>query len=307
MVDVNPVVVGDTTSGPMANYKVSAKELSNLMRLTFDNTTVEDVQKEVSPVFKDKLGGVEGILKALAVEKDRGTNQDDFSDRQNMFGENKVEQDPQVCSANLNLLTPCNRGWLEQRSPSLLLDRIRFHPGHFVSMVSYLQHAHGGCRQGSATLLLAPVTPGERTAHCSRRGSCIRPRWPHSMPHTHTRLTAWLARQEPLWKLMWQALQDPTLIFLTCAALISLAIGVLVEQKPLGWLEGVAILFAVTVPACPWRLCRRLLRGEGGVRGSNMGRRQSGMQRDTPWREMWCGVGRVGSCRCGSLWRLTAI
>jgi calcium-translocating P-type ATPase len=53
--------------------------------------------------------------------------------------------------------------------------------------------------------------------------------------------------QEPLWKLMWQALQDPTLIFLTCAAFISLFIGVFVEQKPLGWLEGFAILMAVVV------------------------------------------------------------
>mmetsp|Transcript_11061 Transcript_11061/g.26844 ORF Transcript_11061/g.26844 Transcript_11061/m.26844 type:complete len:1113 (+) Transcript_11061:185-3523(+) len=131
----------------MANYKVTAKELSNLMRLTFDNTTGEDVVAEVLPVYAKKLGGVEGILKALAVDKHKGINQNDFVDRKNLFGENKVEQDP----------------------------------------------------------------------------------------------------QEPLWKLMWEALQDPTLIFLTCAALISLAIGVLVEQKPLGWLEGVAILFAVAV------------------------------------------------------------
>lgn len=41
--------------------------------------------------------------------------------------------------------------------------------------------------------------------------------------------------------------QDPTLIFLTVAAFISLAIGVFVEQRPFGWLEGVAILMAVVV------------------------------------------------------------
>ena len=32
--------------------------------------------------------------------------------------------------------------------------------------------------------------------------------------------------QDPLWKLMLEALQDPTLIFLTVAAFISLFIGV---------------------------------------------------------------------------------
>jgi len=53
--------------------------------------------------------------------------------------------------------------------------------------------------------------------------------------------------QEPLWMLMWNALQDPTLIFLTCAAFVSLAIGIFVEQRPYGWLEGVAILSAVVV------------------------------------------------------------
>eukprot|EP00291_Cryptomonas_curvata_P024180 CAMPEP_0172171232 /NCGR_PEP_ID=MMETSP1050-20130122/11774_1 /TAXON_ID=233186 /ORGANISM="Cryptomonas curvata, Strain CCAP979/52" /LENGTH=1025 /DNA_ID=CAMNT_0012842633 /DNA_START=72 /DNA_END=3146 /DNA_ORIENTATION=- len=53
--------------------------------------------------------------------------------------------------------------------------------------------------------------------------------------------------QEPLWKLMWEALQDPTLIFLTCAAGFSLFIAIFVEQSDYGWLEGVAILFAVLV------------------------------------------------------------
>ena len=53
--------------------------------------------------------------------------------------------------------------------------------------------------------------------------------------------------QEPLWKLMWEALQDPTLIFLSCAAIFSLFIAVFVERSAYGWLEGVAILFAVFV------------------------------------------------------------
>ena len=42
--------------------------------------------------------------------------------------------------------------------------------------------------------------------------------------------------QDPLWKLMIEAMKDPTLIFLTVAAFISLFIGVFIEQKPLGWL-----------------------------------------------------------------------
>jgi P-type Ca2+ transporter type 2C len=53
--------------------------------------------------------------------------------------------------------------------------------------------------------------------------------------------------QDPLWKLMWEALQDPTLIFLSCAAIFSLFIAIFVERSAYGWLEGVAILFAVFV------------------------------------------------------------
>ena len=37
--------------------------------------------------------------------------------------------------------------------------------------------------------------------------------------------------QEPLYMLMWGALQDPTLIFLTCAAFVSLAIGIFVANS----------------------------------------------------------------------------
>eukprot|EP00960_Hanusia_phi_P000098 2818-Hanusia_phi.AAC.5 len=47
--------------------------------------------------------------------------------------------------------------------------------------------------------------------------------------------------------LMWEALQDPTLIFLCFAAIVSLVIGVFVEKDPMGWLEGTAILTAVVV------------------------------------------------------------
>jgi len=53
--------------------------------------------------------------------------------------------------------------------------------------------------------------------------------------------------QTSIFVLMWNALQDPTLIFLCFAAMVSLFIGVVVEQEPLGWLEGTAILSAVVV------------------------------------------------------------
>jgi hypothetical protein len=40
--------------------------------------------------------------------------------------------------------------------------------------------------------------------------------------------------------------QDETLIFLIVAAFISLFIGVFIEQKPLGWLEGSSSLHEFT-------------------------------------------------------------
>jgi len=132
-------------------FTLTAKELSSLVKLTFDNTTVPDVKQYVIPEYETKAGGVDGLLKALHIEKDKGVSGVEGAggqkDRQEIFGRNKVEEEP----------------------------------------------------------------------------------------------------QDPLWKLMWEALQDPTLIFLTCAALLSLFIGIFVEAKPLGWLEGVAILFAVVV------------------------------------------------------------
>ena len=45
----------------------------------------------------------------------------------------------------------------------------------------------------------------------------------------------------------WDALQDPTLVFLCFASFVSLFIGVVIEREPLGWLEGTAILTAVVV------------------------------------------------------------
>mmetsp|Transcript_5585 Transcript_5585/g.12989 ORF Transcript_5585/g.12989 Transcript_5585/m.12989 type:complete len:1056 (-) Transcript_5585:318-3485(-) len=129
------------------DFKLKSKDLSNLVRLTFDNTTASDVETYVLQEYDKKLGGLDGILRSLKIEKEKGVNSNDVKDRANFFGKNEVEQEP----------------------------------------------------------------------------------------------------QEPLWKLMWEALQDPTLIFLTCAAILSLLIGVFVEQKPYGWLEGVAILFAVVV------------------------------------------------------------
>jgi Ca2+-transporting ATPase len=53
--------------------------------------------------------------------------------------------------------------------------------------------------------------------------------------------------QDSIWKLMWEALQDPTLVFLSVAAFFSLFIALVVEGRPYGWLEGAAILFAVVV------------------------------------------------------------
>ena len=53
--------------------------------------------------------------------------------------------------------------------------------------------------------------------------------------------------QASLLSLMLHALEDPTLIFLCFASVISLFIGIFVEKDPMGWLEGTAILTAVVV------------------------------------------------------------
>ena len=51
---------------------------------------------------------------------------------------------------------------------------------------------------------------------------------------------------ESIWALAWDALHDPCLIFLSCAAVVSFLVGVFFEEG-LEWLEGVAILGAVLV------------------------------------------------------------
>ena len=131
----------------MVAFKYSIKQLQGLVVESFNNTTADDVQKRMIPKFDGEMGGVKGLLKDLNVEPDQGISANEIIDRRTLYGENKVEPEP----------------------------------------------------------------------------------------------------QDPLWKLMLEALKDPTLIFLTVAAFISLFIGIFIEQKPLGWLEGVAILSAVVV------------------------------------------------------------
>eukprot|EP00298_Acanthocystis_sp_HF-20_P016872 c21613_g1_i2.p1 GENE.c21613_g1_i2~~c21613_g1_i2.p1 ORF type:complete len:1012 (-),score=428.22 c21613_g1_i2:233-3268(-) len=50
-----------------------------------------------------------------------------------------------------------------------------------------------------------------------------------------------------LFALMWEALQDPTLIILMGAAFISLPVGIFFEDPSTGWIEGTAILGTVLV------------------------------------------------------------
>mmetsp|Transcript_24049 Transcript_24049/g.60409 ORF Transcript_24049/g.60409 Transcript_24049/m.60409 type:complete len:1134 (+) Transcript_24049:108-3509(+) len=52
----------------------------------------------------------------------------------------------------------------------------------------------------------------------------------------------------PFWKFCWDALQDPTLIFLSVASVVSIIIGTTFEPvECLGWLDGLAIMVAVVV------------------------------------------------------------
>jgi calcium-translocating P-type ATPase len=132
----------------MVAFKFEMKDLQGLVSEAFNNSgTAQDVKERVVPRYKDKMGGVAGLLKGLNVQSEAGVDSSSVKDRRNLFGENKVEQEP----------------------------------------------------------------------------------------------------QDPLWVLMLEAMKDPTLIFLTAAAFISLFIGIFIEQKPMGWLEGVAILSAVVV------------------------------------------------------------
>lgn len=51
---------------------------------------------------------------------------------------------------------------------------------------------------------------------------------------------------KPFYMLVWEALNDTTLIILMAAAVVSLVLGIL-EDPHEGWIEGSAILFAVFV------------------------------------------------------------
>jgi magnesium-transporting ATPase (P-type) len=56
------------------------------------------------------------------------------------------------------------------------------------------------------------------------------------------------AKSASIWLLMWHALQDPTLIILIVAAVISLAFGIVFYSfEDLEWIEGIAILLSVVV------------------------------------------------------------
>jgi P-type Ca2+ transporter type 2C len=129
------------------SYTVETKELSGLMRQTFENMQAPDIKATVLPNFEKNFGGVDGLLAKVEVDRNIGVRSSQVELRRKSFGINKVDEEP----------------------------------------------------------------------------------------------------QEPLWKLMWEALQDPTLIFLCAAACFSLLIALFVEQRPYGWLEGVAILTAVAV------------------------------------------------------------
>jgi Ca2+ transporting ATPase len=51
----------------------------------------------------------------------------------------------------------------------------------------------------------------------------------------------------PFWQFCLDAMEDPTLQFLCCAAIVSLLVGSIFEAKCLGYLDGIAILVAVMV------------------------------------------------------------
>jgi len=67
-------------------------------------------------------------------------------------------------------------------------------------------------------------------------------------------------------ELVWEALQDKTLIMLIVAAVVSLALG-LHENPATGWIEGTAIIVAVALVVSVGatndyqKVCRRLLLG----------------------------------------------
>ena len=56
------------------------------------------------------------------------------------------------------------------------------------------------------------------------------------------------AASASIWQLMWHALQDPTLIILMIASVVSLAFGVtFYDFDDYEWIEGIAILISVVV------------------------------------------------------------
>jgi magnesium-transporting ATPase (P-type) len=56
------------------------------------------------------------------------------------------------------------------------------------------------------------------------------------------------APSESIWALMWDAVQDPTLIILIIAAIISLVFGLTLSHfDDLEWVEGIAILVSVMI------------------------------------------------------------
>mmetsp|Transcript_17875 Transcript_17875/g.49521 ORF Transcript_17875/g.49521 Transcript_17875/m.49521 type:complete len:82 (-) Transcript_17875:256-501(-) len=75
------------------SFSVGAEELSELVKLTFDNTQASDIKSVVIPRYEKQLGGVDGLLASLDVTKETGVRSGEVELRRITFGVNKVDEE----------------------------------------------------------------------------------------------------------------------------------------------------------------------------------------------------------------------
>ena len=85
----------ERTPSSDGKYKYDRTDLSDMVKLSFDNTTVEDIKNEVLTKEPFKLG-VHGLFSALKVDPAKGISSKEQQTRTDAFGVNEIPMEPQT-------------------------------------------------------------------------------------------------------------------------------------------------------------------------------------------------------------------
>ncbi|EGG16179.1 P-type ATPase [Cavenderia fasciculata] len=173
---------------------------------------------------------------------------DDDDGKKNLINDNNNSLSPQQQqqqeyyqsnSINNNINNNNNNNGLVHRGSSSSNNRVtRDDLANLISNenVDGLEHQYGGVR-GVAEMLKSNVDQGLTSAEATSKAR---------IDSYGENRTAEVAPKSLLF-FIWEAAHDKTLIILMVAAIISIVLGLTVEDRSTGWIDGTAILFAVVI------------------------------------------------------------